>query len=111
MILDQNGILKLIDFGFVKETSNEILLRTYCGSINYSAPEMILGMPYHGLSADIWSLGVNLFVMLNGYLPFNPEYLKAYAEMISNRDMEPNDHASEGKILDILIVNRFHAPH
>ena len=45
-------------------------MRTPCGSPCYAAPEMISGVPYEGLPADIWSTGVVLCVMIGGKLPF-----------------------------------------
>ena len=52
-------------------------LKTACGSPCYAAPEMIAGYPYEGLKvfnnikSDIWSLGIVLFALLCGYLPFD----------------------------------------
>jgi serine/threonine protein kinase len=63
--------IKLIDFGFA--TSEHDLLNFFCGSIYYAAPEIINSEPYYGMKADMWSCGVVLFTILNGYLPFHEE--------------------------------------
>ena len=46
-------------------------METACGSPCYAAPEMIAGLRYNGLSVDIWSLGIILFALISGYLPFD----------------------------------------
>jgi serine/threonine protein kinase len=50
--------------------SNGVLLKTRCGSEEYAPPELLLGKPYQGHLSDIWSMGVLLFVMYYGVLPF-----------------------------------------
>jgi serine/threonine protein kinase len=55
---------KLTKFGNKKKN-----LSTYCGTIDFMAPEVLLNENYD-ISCDIWSIGVIAFVMLSGYLPF-----------------------------------------
>jgi len=70
------GVLKLIDFGYAAEWSAERPLSGLTGTLQYAAPEVLswhadrVGAPY-GPPADLWSLGVLLFVMLSATLPFN----------------------------------------
>jgi len=70
--------LKLIDFGFATETVEtkdgvEVpkLQKDYCGSVHYAAPEIVQRKPYDGKKADVWSLGIILFVLLSGLFPFD----------------------------------------
>ncbi|KAJ0392846.1 hypothetical protein P43SY_000585 [Pythium insidiosum] len=63
-------LVKIVDFGLSNTHDGGRLLRTACGSPCYAAPEMIQGKLYFGPLADVWSLGVVLFAMVCGYLPF-----------------------------------------
>lgn len=65
-----NLLVKIVDFGLSNIHDGGRLLRTACGSPCYAAPEMIQGRMYHGPVADMWSLGVVLFAMVCGFLPF-----------------------------------------
>ncbi|KAJ3382801.1 hypothetical protein HDU84_004046 [Entophlyctis sp. JEL0112] len=72
LLLDENKSIKIIDFGFANNYKTDgSQLDTFCGSPFYAAPEMILGKKYTGPEVDIWSLGVILFAMLCGHLPFD----------------------------------------
>ena len=73
ILLDSNNQIKLSDFGFTREFEPHQLLRTRCGTTAYAAPEMLAGKPYQGPEIDIWSLGVILFVLVCGYLPFDDD--------------------------------------
>lgn len=70
MLLDSNRIIKIIDFGLSNSYGKNELLGTACGSPCYAAPEMIAGNKYSGLKIDIWSMGIILYAMVCGYLPF-----------------------------------------
>lgn len=70
ILLDYRKEIKIVDFGLSNTYKPGERLETPCGSPCYAAPEMIQGERYHGLKVDIWSSGVILFAMLNGYLPF-----------------------------------------
>lgn len=48
------------------------LLTTRCGSEDYAAPEILLGQPYDGRQTDAWALGVLLYALIEGRLPFDP---------------------------------------
>jgi serine/threonine protein kinase len=70
ILLDHFSNIKVIDFGLGNTSAADRLLLTGCGSLGYAAPEMLLNEPYSGFKADHWSLGVILFSMLCGYLPY-----------------------------------------
>jgi serine/threonine-protein kinase SIK3 len=61
----------LADFGFSNTFTEGMYLTTFCGSPPYAAPEVFQGLEYDGPRADIWSLGVVLYVLVCGALPFD----------------------------------------
>ena len=63
--------IKIADFGFSNEFIPGNKLDTFCGSPPYAAPELFEGKKYIGPKADIWSLGVVLYVLVSGMLPFD----------------------------------------
>ena len=69
MLSGNDYTLKYVDFGFAMEKSYGYLT-SYLGTPNYAAPEIHLKRPYLGEYADIFSLGVTLFITVTGYLPF-----------------------------------------
>eukprot|EP01096_Ripella_sp_DP13-Kostka_P014990 TRINITY_DN68_c0_g1_i1.p1 TRINITY_DN68_c0_g1~~TRINITY_DN68_c0_g1_i1.p1 ORF type:complete len:266 (+),score=111.49 TRINITY_DN68_c0_g1_i1:105-902(+) len=70
VLLDHDFNVKVADFGFSRQYNPDGYLSTCCGSIGYAAPELLLGEKYVGPAADIWSMGVILYVMLVGHGPF-----------------------------------------
>ena len=85
LLIDEASNIKIIDFGLSNTfDSPHAMLRTACGSPCYAAPEMIAGRRYSGAKADIWSLGVCLFAMLCGYLPFeDPDTNNLYKKIMA----------------------------
>jgi serine/threonine-protein kinase SIK3 len=71
VLLDNEMNIKLADFGFSNTFTEGQPLTTWCGSPPYAAPEVFLGLEYDGPKADIWSLGVVLYVLVCGALPFD----------------------------------------
>lgn len=71
ILLDDKRNIKLADFGMAALQPDGTWLNTSCGSPHYAAPEIIHGNQYRGDMADIWSTGIILFAMLNGFLPFD----------------------------------------
>uniref|UniRef100_A0A0K0EFK9 Protein kinase domain-containing protein n=1 Tax=Strongyloides stercoralis TaxID=6248 RepID=A0A0K0EFK9_STRER len=68
IMVDRTNTLRLIDFGLSSAKLNN--LTQPCGSLPYTAPEILAGQPYDGIKVDIWSVGVCLFIMLVGKFPF-----------------------------------------
>ena len=87
ILLDANWVAMLSDFGFAKIVVDEEKQRielssTFCGTRPYEAPQVLECKPYNGLKADIWSMGVTLFVMLHDTLPFPYKDLKEMLRLI-----------------------------
>ncbi|GAA30506.2 SNF-related serine/threonine-protein kinase [Clonorchis sinensis] len=70
VFFEKLGVVKLTDFGFSNRFTPGMHLDTACGSLAYSAPEILLGDPYDAPKVDIWSLGVILYMLVCGRLPF-----------------------------------------
>jgi len=70
VFFDKLGIVKLTDFGFSNVFAPGKKLETSCGSLAYSAPEILLGDSYDPPAVDVWSLGVILFMLVAGRAPF-----------------------------------------
>ncbi|KAI5118296.1 hypothetical protein M0805_003815 [Coniferiporia weirii] len=73
VLLDERCRIKLGDFGFTREYERGSLLDTYCGTTGYAAPEMLLAKKYLGPEVDVWSLGIILYCLLTGTLPFDDD--------------------------------------
>lgn len=70
-----HAIATLTDLGLsrrIPAPPESPLLTTRCGSEDYAAPEILLGQPYDGRATDAWALGVLLYALMEGRLPFDP---------------------------------------
>ncbi|GMH11988.1 hypothetical protein Nepgr_013829 [Nepenthes gracilis] len=86
LLLDAHGNLKVSDFGLSalsQQVRDDGLLHTSCGTPNYVAPEVLNDRGYDGATADLWSCGVILFVLLAGYLPFDDSNIMNLYKKIS----------------------------
>ncbi|KFM60465.1 cGMP-dependent protein kinase, isozyme 2 forms cD4/T1/T3A/T3B, partial [Stegodyphus mimosarum] len=87
MLLDSQGYVKLVDFGFAKKLPNGRKTWTFCGTPEYVAPEVVLNRG-HDTSADFWSLGVLMFELLTGTPPFTgPDPMRTYNIILKGIDI------------------------
>ncbi|KAJ3358794.1 MAP microtubule affinity-regulating kinase 1 [Kappamyces sp. JEL0680] len=82
LLLDHNLDIKIADFGFSNYFDPEAKLDTFCGSPPYAAPELFQGRRYTGPEVDVWSLGVILYVLTTGCLPFDGKNLQEMREAV-----------------------------
>ena len=85
ILLNNEGILKIIDFGFAKYTGDD-LSTTMCGSPLYMAPEVLYHKGYCN-KADLWSLGIIMYQMINGSTPFKAENLQELIGYMKHNDI------------------------
>ena len=109
ILLDKNENVKLCDFGFTREYEGKAsYLQTFCGTVCYSAPEMLKGEKYAGEKVDVWSLGVILYALLTGELPFDEDDDNATRTKILSSEPKWPDHLTPDarSLLGVLLSKR-----
>jgi serine/threonine protein kinase len=112
ILIGENKELKICDFGLARYKNNKdgknALFTSLAGSEDYVAPEIIKPNGYKGCSCDIWSLGVLLFFMLFGYLPFSSNAFDAeqhknetYNNILKGQ-INWKDHILSSNVIDLL---------
>ncbi|XP_068171105.1 NUAK family SNF1-like kinase 2 [Antennarius striatus] len=107
ILLDGNGNVKIADFGLSNLYHGDGYLQTFCGSPLYASPEIVNGRPYRGPEVDSWSLGVLLYTMVHGTMPFDGQSHKTLVQQISTGNYRKPSNPSDacGLIRWMLMVN------
>nr|XP_033774930.1 NUAK family SNF1-like kinase 2 [Geotrypetes seraphini] len=107
ILLDSNGSVKIADFGLSNVYHHDKYLQTYCGSPLYASPEIVNGRPYKGPEVDSWSLGVLLYILVHGAMPFDNQDYRSLVKQISSGEYRDPGKPSEacGLIRWMLMVN------
>ncbi|XP_067272683.1 NUAK family SNF1-like kinase 2 [Pseudorasbora parva] len=107
ILLDDNGNIKIADFGLSNLYQSDGFLQTFCGSPLYASPEIVNGRPYRGPEVDSWSLGVLLYTLIHGAMPFHALTHTHLVQQISQgnyrKPTKPSDAC--GLIRWMLMVN------
>ena len=104
----ESSVLKVIDFGFSTCFSHEKKVKLFCGTPTYMAPEIVTRKEYCGPPADVWALGVLLFVMLSGCFPFKAPTDRELFKKIERGIFSIPSHVPAGArnlIHKILVLN------
>ena len=86
ILLDSEKGVKICDFGVSKIIKKGEFIKEQCGTPAYLAPEIIVDQGYEGFFVDMWSLGVLLFAMLCGTVPFKAGNLEELHKLIIKGD-------------------------
>ncbi|KAL0277849.1 UNVERIFIED_CONTAM: hypothetical protein PYX00_004985 [Menopon gallinae] len=107
ILLDEHGNAKIADFGLSNVYDEQRLLNSFCGSPLYASPEIVKGTPYHGPEVDCWSLGVLLYTLVYGAMPFDGSNFKRLVKQISQGVyFEPKNPSSASPLIrEMLTVN------
>ena len=98
ILLTPQRHVKLIDFGFARENSG--VMTTQCASFPYAAPEVFMGKTYTE-AVDVWSLGVILYAMLVGALPFGSGDIVHLSKRVCNEEPEYPETLGQN-VVDLL---------
>ena len=120
LLLTEDNVIKIIDFGLSHEFNGKDLLKTKCGLPSYASPELIAQPLYDGFKSDIWCCGIILYAMLCGYLPFDGDEEKDGNDVLFKNIIEGNlefpkylsNNAKDliGRLLDVDAKERISIP-
>ncbi|XP_045675739.1 testis-specific serine/threonine-protein kinase 1-like [Phyllostomus hastatus] len=108
LLLDKDYNIKLSDFGFSKRCLRDdggrmTLSKTFCGSAAYAAPEVLQGIPYQPKVYDIWSLGVILYIMVCGSMPYDDSNIKKMLRIQKEHRIDfPRSKRLTGECKDLI---------
>ncbi|CAD5226639.1 unnamed protein product [Bursaphelenchus xylophilus] len=107
ILLDVSSNAKIADFGLSNYFNDKTLLNTFCGSPLYASPEIINGTPYRGPEVDCWSLGILLYTLVYGTMPFDGQDFNRMVRQIKRGTYyEPESPSSASMLIrNMLRVN------
>ncbi|GFT52717.1 hypothetical protein NPIL_314081 [Nephila pilipes] len=117
ILVEHGKVIKIVDFGLSNTYQPKIHLRTHCGSLVYAAPELFHHHSVYGAGVDLWSLGVILYSMVVGIMPFEiskdhrssisesnkDRFLRRISKGLTEQNWEKMGHLSYGNTVDIFL--------
>ncbi|PWN20991.1 Pkinase-domain-containing protein [Microstroma glucosiphilum] len=88
ILISKTGNIKIIDFGLSNLFSPHAHLSTFCGSLYFAAPELLMAKVYTGPEVDVWSFGIVLYVLVCGKVPFDDQSMPALHAKIKRGHVE-----------------------
>lgn len=105
ILLDEKFNIKIADFGLSNVYHKDNVLDTFCGSPLYASPEIVHGKPYCGPEVDAWALGVLLFSLVYGSMPFNADDFCTLIKQISTAAFhEPTVKSGASELIRWLLT-------
>jgi serine/threonine protein kinase len=86
--MSTDGSVKICDFGVSRLIMKDQVIQEQCGTPAYLAPEIIADKGYTGFTVDIWSLGVLLYTLLQGQVPYKGKSLEDLHKLILRRSIK-----------------------
>lgn len=97
ILISKTGDIKIIDFGLSNLYAPGSLLKTFCGSLYFAAPELLQAQPYDGPEVDVWSFGIVLYVLVCGKVPFDDQSMPQLHAKIKKGQADYPNWLSAGK--------------
>ena len=99
LLIDHENMLKICDFGWCVQANNSEQRNTFCGTLEYMAPEMLQNTP-HNHTLDVWCLGILLYELVHGQAPFQVPKLLILIFSIGEQSQRYHhqDHETQHKI-------------
>ena len=106
ILLDNEGFVRITDFGLSKDVGFDEKTQTFCGTPEYLAPEVLSGHG-HGKEVDWWSLGTLIYEMLVGLPPFYSQNINRMYQKIMSADLKlPDSLSDDAKSILTLLLKR-----
>jgi serine/threonine protein kinase len=106
ILIDSRSRVKVCDLGMARSSGPDGMMSTICGTMPYNPPEIVQGLPYDGSKVDIWSLGILIFVMITGQLPWESDDRQGVMrEIIEGVINFPQDFPAELKAIVRVCTN------
>lgn len=99
ILISKSGDIKIIDFGLSNLYSPRSLLKTFCGSLYFAAPELLNARQYTGPEVDVWSFGIVLYVLVCGKVPFDDQSMPQLHAKIKRGHVEYPQWLTAGKFI------------